>query len=80
MFVGKENASQGANTLGDGSHVNGMQTEEPAQLREEVEELRSQHALLETQLREKDAIIDSLVSCDFSLCTTLNTTVFIEHF
>uniref|UniRef100_A0A3Q3DSG9 General vesicular transport factor p115 n=1 Tax=Hippocampus comes TaxID=109280 RepID=A0A3Q3DSG9_HIPCM len=78
LKLGKENASQGANTLGDGSHVNGMQTEEPAQLREEVEELRRQHALLQTQLREKDAIIDSLVSCDFSLCTTLNATVFLE--
>ncbi|XP_019718079.1 general vesicular transport factor p115 isoform X2 [Hippocampus comes] len=62
LKLGKENASQGANTLGDGSHVNGMQTEEPAQLREEVEELRRQHALLQTQLREKDAIIDSLRS------------------
>ncbi|XP_051939668.1 general vesicular transport factor p115 [Hippocampus zosterae] len=62
LKLGKENASQGANTLGDGSHVNGMQTEEPAQLREEVEELRSQHALLQTQLCEKDAMIDSLRS------------------
>ncbi|XP_049576267.1 general vesicular transport factor p115 isoform X1 [Syngnathus scovelli] len=62
LKLGKENPSQASNTLGDGAHVNGVQTEEATQLREEMEELRSQHALLQTQLGEKDAIIDSLRS------------------
>lgn len=54
---GKENQSQG-----DGSQVNGLQTEELTQLREEVEELRKQYALLQTQLGDKDALINTLVS------------------
>ncbi|XP_037112167.1 general vesicular transport factor p115 isoform X2 [Syngnathus acus] len=62
LKLGKENSSQASNTLGDSAHVNGVQTEEATQLREETEELRSQHALLQTQLGEKDAIIDSLRS------------------
>lgn len=53
---GKENQSQG-----DGSQVNGLQTEELTQLREEVEELRKQYALLQTQLGDKDALINTLV-------------------
>ncbi|KAM9819215.1 general vesicular transport factor p115 isoform 4-T4 [Syngnathus typhle] len=62
LKLGKENSSQASITLGDGAHVNGVQTEEATQLREEMEELRSQHALLQTQLGEKDAIINSLRS------------------
>ncbi|XP_077379874.1 general vesicular transport factor p115 isoform X1 [Festucalex cinctus] len=62
LKLGKENPSHANNSLGDGAHVNGMQTEEVAQLREEMEELRSQHALLQAQLGEKDAMIDSLRS------------------
>ncbi|XP_061626830.1 general vesicular transport factor p115 isoform X5 [Phyllopteryx taeniolatus] len=62
LKLGKENPSHANNTLGDGAHFNGMQTEEVAQLREEMEELRSQHALLQTQLSEKDAIINALRS------------------
>lgn len=41
--------------------MNGLQTEELTQLREEVEELRKQSALLQTQLGDKDALINSLV-------------------
>uniref|UniRef100_A0A4W6BXC7 General vesicular transport factor p115 n=1 Tax=Lates calcarifer TaxID=8187 RepID=A0A4W6BXC7_LATCA len=52
----------GRNSQGDGSQVNGLQTEELTQLREEVEELRKQHALLQTQLSDKDALINTLVS------------------
>uniref|UniRef100_A0A669DIT1 General vesicular transport factor p115 n=1 Tax=Oreochromis niloticus TaxID=8128 RepID=A0A669DIT1_ORENI len=52
---------------GDGSQVNGLQTEELTQLREEVEELRKQHSLLQTQLSDKDALISSLVSIFFFL-------------
>uniref|UniRef100_A0A8C9XDU4 General vesicular transport factor p115 n=1 Tax=Sander lucioperca TaxID=283035 RepID=A0A8C9XDU4_SANLU len=47
---------------GDSSQVNGLQTEELTQLREEVEELRKQHTLLQTQLHDKDALINTLVS------------------
>lgn len=42
--------------------MNGLQTEELALLKEEVEELRKQNALLQTQLREKDTVINTLVS------------------
>jgi len=48
--------------------VNGLQTEELSQLREEVEELRQQHALLQTQLGEKDALINTLVSDFLCVC------------
>nr|XP_046272270.1 general vesicular transport factor p115 isoform X1 [Scatophagus argus] len=57
LKLGKENQSQG-----DASQVNGLQTEELTQLREEVEELRKQYALLQTQLSDKDALIDTLRS------------------
>ncbi|KAI3353097.1 hypothetical protein L3Q82_019665, partial [Scortum barcoo] len=61
LKLGKENQSQ-SNSQGDGSQVNGLQTEELTQLREEVEELRKQHALLQTQLDDKDALISTLRS------------------
>lgn len=57
MSSGKENQNQG-----EGSQVNGMQTEELTQLREDIEELRKQNALLQTQLDDKDALINKLVS------------------
>uniref|UniRef100_A0A672HMN3 General vesicular transport factor p115 n=1 Tax=Salarias fasciatus TaxID=181472 RepID=A0A672HMN3_SALFA len=50
------------NNQGDSSQMNGLQTEELSQLREEVEELRKQHTLLQSQLSDKDALISSLVS------------------
>uniref|UniRef100_A0A668V8V7 General vesicular transport factor p115 n=1 Tax=Oreochromis aureus TaxID=47969 RepID=A0A668V8V7_OREAU len=53
--------SLASNSQGDSSQVNGLQTEELTQLREEVEELRKQHSLLQTQLGDKDALISSLV-------------------
>uniref|UniRef100_A0A7N8Y125 General vesicular transport factor p115 n=1 Tax=Mastacembelus armatus TaxID=205130 RepID=A0A7N8Y125_9TELE len=61
LKLGKENQSQ-SNSQGDSSQVNGLQTEELTQLREEVEELRKQHTLLQTQLSDKDALINTLVS------------------
>lgn len=61
LTSGKENQSQ-SNSQGDSSHVNGLQTEELTQLREEVDQLRKQHTLLQTQLGDKDALINSLVS------------------
>lgn len=57
MSSGKESLNQG-----EGSQVNGMQPEELTQLREDVEELRKQNALLQTQLDDKDALINKLVS------------------
>uniref|UniRef100_A0AAQ6AJM1 General vesicular transport factor p115 n=1 Tax=Amphiprion ocellaris TaxID=80972 RepID=A0AAQ6AJM1_AMPOC len=50
-----------SSSQGDGSQMNGLQTEELSQLREEVEELRKQHSLLQTQLGDKDALINTLV-------------------
>uniref|UniRef100_A0A3Q4H668 General vesicular transport factor p115 n=1 Tax=Neolamprologus brichardi TaxID=32507 RepID=A0A3Q4H668_NEOBR len=66
LKLAKENQGQ-SNSQGDGSQVNGLQTEELTQLREEVEELRKQHSLLQTQLGDKDALISSLVSIFFFL-------------
>ncbi|CAG01932.1 unnamed protein product, partial [Tetraodon nigroviridis] len=57
LKLGKENQSQG-----EGSQVNGLQTEELTLLKEEVEELRKQNVLLQTQLGEKDALINTLRS------------------
>ncbi|XP_054875898.1 general vesicular transport factor p115 isoform X2 [Poeciliopsis prolifica] len=59
LKLGKENQSQ--SSQGD-TQVNGLQTEELSQLREDLEELRRQQTLLQTQLSEKDALIDSLKS------------------
>ncbi|TNN89461.1 General vesicular transport factor p115 [Liparis tanakae] len=50
------------NSQGEGSQVNGLQTEELTQLRDEVEELRKQRALLQTQLGDKDTLISGLKS------------------
>uniref|UniRef100_A0A3Q1IJT1 General vesicular transport factor p115 n=1 Tax=Anabas testudineus TaxID=64144 RepID=A0A3Q1IJT1_ANATE len=61
LKLGKDNQSQ-SNSQGDGSQVNGLQTEELTQLREEVDQLRKQHTLLQTQLGDKDALINTLVS------------------
>ncbi|XP_049900169.1 general vesicular transport factor p115 isoform X4 [Epinephelus moara] len=61
LKLGKDNQSQ-SNSQGESSQVNGLQTEELTQLREEVEELRKQHSLLQTQLSDKDALINTLQS------------------
>uniref|UniRef100_A0A671WR71 General vesicular transport factor p115 n=1 Tax=Sparus aurata TaxID=8175 RepID=A0A671WR71_SPAAU len=57
LKLGKDNQSQG-----DGSQMNGLQTEELTQLREEMEELRKQHTLLQSQLGDKDALINTLTA------------------
>uniref|UniRef100_A0A4W4H9F3 General vesicular transport factor p115 n=1 Tax=Electrophorus electricus TaxID=8005 RepID=A0A4W4H9F3_ELEEL len=43
------------------AHENGLQLEEFTLLRDELEELRRQHAQLQTQVTEKDTLITSLV-------------------
>ncbi|XP_033985710.1 general vesicular transport factor p115 isoform X3 [Trematomus bernacchii] len=60
LKLGKDSQSQ-ANSQAD-SQVNGLQTEELSQLREDLEELRQQHTLLQTQLSDKDALINTLRS------------------
>ncbi|XP_071059648.1 general vesicular transport factor p115 isoform X3 [Pseudochaenichthys georgianus] len=60
LKLGKDSQSQ-ANSQAD-SQVNGLQTEELSQLREDLEKLRQQHTLLQTQLSDKDALINTLKS------------------
>ncbi|XP_074546857.1 general vesicular transport factor p115 isoform X4 [Halichoeres trimaculatus] len=61
LKLGKDNQSQ-SNGQADGGQVNGLQTEEITMLREELEELRKQHTLLQTELSDKDTLISSLRS------------------
>lgn len=42
--------------------MNGIQPEEIGRLREEIEELKSNRELLQSQLAEKDFLIENLVS------------------
>lgn len=42
--------------------MNGLQTEELTLLKEELEEVRKQNVLLQTQLGDKDALVNTLVS------------------
>lgn len=60
LKLGKDQSQ--ANSQGDGGQMNGLQTEELTQLRDELEELRKQHTLLQTQLSDKDALISTLRS------------------
>uniref|UniRef100_A0A8C5BLE2 General vesicular transport factor p115 n=1 Tax=Gadus morhua TaxID=8049 RepID=A0A8C5BLE2_GADMO len=60
LKLGKDSQGQ-AGSQADGAQVNGLQTEELGQLREEVEELRRQQATLHSQLGEKETLISTLV-------------------
>lgn len=62
--LGKDNHHQGSH--GDGAQVNGIQPEEISRLREEVEELKSQQGLLQSQLAEKDCLLENLKSSQVS--------------
>lgn len=62
--LGKDNHHQGSHS--DGAQVNGIQPEEISRLREEIEELRSHQVLLQSQLAEKDAVIENLRSSQVS--------------
>lgn len=57
---GKDNQHQVSSN--DGSQVNGVQPEEISRLREEIEELKSNQQLLQSQLAEKDSLIENLKS------------------
>ncbi|XP_023568773.1 general vesicular transport factor p115 isoform X1 [Octodon degus] len=57
---GKDNQHQGS--ASDGAQVNGVQPEEISRLREEIEELKSNQELLQSQLAEKDSLIENLKS------------------
>ncbi|XP_072319357.1 general vesicular transport factor p115 isoform X2 [Eucyclogobius newberryi] len=61
LKLGKDNQSQ-SNSQGEISQVNGVQTEELTQLRDEVEELRKQNTLLQTQLGDKESLVNTLRS------------------
>lgn len=62
--LGKDNHHQGSHS--DGAQVNGIQPEEISRLREEIEELRSHQVLLQSQVAEKDAVIENLRSSQVS--------------
>ncbi|XP_028608427.1 general vesicular transport factor p115 isoform X2 [Grammomys surdaster] len=62
--LGKDNHHQGSHS--DGAQVNGIQPEEISRLREEIEELKSHQALLQSQLAEKDSLIENLKSLQAS--------------
>ncbi|KAG3276410.1 USO1 vesicle transport factor [Ictidomys tridecemlineatus] len=58
--LGKDNQHQGP--YNNGAQMNGIQPEEISRLREEIEELKSNRELLQTQLAEKDSLIENLKS------------------
>nr|XP_012419919.1 PREDICTED: general vesicular transport factor p115 isoform X1 [Odobenus rosmarus divergens] len=62
--LGKDNQHQGS--YSDGTQVNGIQPEEIGRLREEIEELKSNQELLQSQLAEKDSLIENLKSSQAS--------------
>lgn len=59
-LIGKDNPHQGS--YNDGAQMNGIQPEEIGRLQEEIEELKSNQELLQSQLAEKDSLIENLVS------------------
>ncbi|XP_020038495.1 general vesicular transport factor p115 isoform X1 [Castor canadensis] len=58
--LGKDSHHQGS--CNDGAQMNGIQPEEISRLREEIEELKSNQELLQSQLAEKDSLIENLKS------------------
>uniref|UniRef100_A0A8C5XKI8 General vesicular transport factor p115 n=1 Tax=Microcebus murinus TaxID=30608 RepID=A0A8C5XKI8_MICMU len=62
--LGKDNQHQGS--YSDGAQMNGIQLEEIGRLREEIEELKSNQELLQSQLSEKDSFIKTLKSSQTS--------------
>ncbi|KAF4795602.1 General vesicular transport factor p115 [Turdus rufiventris] len=66
--LGKDN--QHHNSHGDTFQMNGIQTEEVSKLKEELEEWKNKHELLQGQLREKDSVIEKLSSSQLEMGTT----------
>ncbi|NXS27384.1 USO1 factor, partial [Pomatostomus ruficeps] len=66
--LGKD--TQHHNSHGDTFQMNGIQTEEVSKLKEELEEWKSKHELLQGQLREKDSVIEKLNSSQLEMGTT----------
>lgn len=66
--------------------MNGIQMEEVSKLKEELDEWKSKHELLQGQLREKDSVIEKLVSkigkknCVSAQCDVTSNSVFKFNF
>ncbi|XP_054680106.1 general vesicular transport factor p115 isoform X9 [Grus americana] len=66
--LGKD--TQHHNSHGDTLQMNGIQMEEVSKLKEELEEWKNKHELLQGQLREKDSLIEKLKSSQLEMGTT----------
>ncbi|XP_054058520.1 general vesicular transport factor p115 isoform X9 [Rissa tridactyla] len=66
--LGKD--TQHHNSHSDTFQMNGIQVEEVSKLKEELEEWKNKHELLQGQLREKDSAIEKLKSSQLELGTT----------
>uniref|UniRef100_A0A8B9Q352 General vesicular transport factor p115 n=1 Tax=Apteryx owenii TaxID=8824 RepID=A0A8B9Q352_APTOW len=66
--LGKD--AQHHNSHGETFQVNGIQLEEVSKLKEELEEWKNKHELLQGQLREKDSVIEKLKSSQLEMGTT----------
>ncbi|KFP89798.1 General vesicular transport factor p115, partial [Apaloderma vittatum] len=66
--LGKD--TQHHNSHSDTFQMNGIQTEEVSKLKEELEEWKSKHELLQGQLREKESVIEKLKSSHLEMGTT----------
>ncbi|KAK4818720.1 hypothetical protein QYF61_018699 [Mycteria americana] len=66
--LGKD--TQHHNSHSDTFQMNGIQMEEVSKLKEELEEWKNKHELLQGQLREKDCVIEKLKSSQLEMGTT----------
>ncbi|KAM9295571.1 general vesicular transport factor p115 isoform 5-T5 [Morus bassanus] len=66
--LGKD--TQHHNSHSDTFQMNGIQVEEVSKLKEELEEWKNKHELLQGQLREKDSVIEKLKSSQLEMGTT----------
>ncbi|XP_069711124.1 general vesicular transport factor p115 isoform X3 [Phaenicophaeus curvirostris] len=66
--LGKD--TQHHNSHGDTFQMNGIQTEDVSKLKEELEEWKNKHELLQGQLREKESVIEKLKASPLEVGTT----------
>ncbi|XP_067413083.1 general vesicular transport factor p115 isoform X2 [Emydura macquarii macquarii] len=66
--LGKDNQHHSSHS--DMLQMNGIQPEEISKLRQEIEELKNKHEVLQGQLREKDSVIENLKSLQSETGTT----------